>query len=295
MNERKKQIIETAIRLFAKKGFYSTSIQEIADQSGVSKGTVYLHFQSKDELILRIFRYYFNKIRENVMRVEKGGLTAKEKFVKQLDVHFQGILEHKDFIMMLLREQAVPMNEDINRLVGQMRVETQKWYEENLVSIYGDKVEPYLYDLGLLLEGIRNGFFQLMILDNMTLSSMSIATYIVEQLDALVQGMLERKSSPLLTKEMVNPILAAFHGQEENVIEEMTHHLLEMQNIINGLALESGQEEELHSAIDFLLAEIKKPKPRTFIVKGMLANFNGMKSMKKHCERIAELLNIELL
>ena len=60
MNEKKEKIIKASIQLFAKKGFSSTTIQEIADECGISKGAFYLHFKSKEQLFNRAFEYYID-------------------------------------------------------------------------------------------------------------------------------------------------------------------------------------------------------------------------------------------
>ena len=50
--ERERLILEAAEELLAEKGYHEMSIDEIATRVGVSKGTVYLHFPSKEELVL---------------------------------------------------------------------------------------------------------------------------------------------------------------------------------------------------------------------------------------------------
>ncbi|MFS8629945.1 MAG: TetR/AcrR family transcriptional regulator, partial [Bacillales bacterium] len=45
-------IMERALELFAENGFEATSVQQITERCGISKGAFYLYFKSKDELIL---------------------------------------------------------------------------------------------------------------------------------------------------------------------------------------------------------------------------------------------------
>lgn len=54
------QILNAALALFARQGFAHTSMNDIVRESGVSKGGVYWHFQSKDALVLAIFDAFFN-------------------------------------------------------------------------------------------------------------------------------------------------------------------------------------------------------------------------------------------
>ena len=56
MNDRKQHVIKMAHQLFIEKGFQATSIQDILDYSGISKGTFYNYFSSKSELLIAIFK-----------------------------------------------------------------------------------------------------------------------------------------------------------------------------------------------------------------------------------------------
>ena len=61
-NVAKKQLImDKALELFAKQGFSATSIQQITDHCGISKGAFYLSFKSKDALILAIIDHFMMK------------------------------------------------------------------------------------------------------------------------------------------------------------------------------------------------------------------------------------------
>ena len=58
--ERKDQILDAASEVFAEKGFSETRMDDIVEQSGLSKGTLYWYFKSKDEIILSIFERMFS-------------------------------------------------------------------------------------------------------------------------------------------------------------------------------------------------------------------------------------------
>ena len=55
---KKQLIIEKSLELFAKQGFEATSIQQITEYCGISKGAFYLSFKSKDELILALIDHF---------------------------------------------------------------------------------------------------------------------------------------------------------------------------------------------------------------------------------------------
>lgn len=58
-HESKAHILATALAVFAEKGFAKASMNDIVRASGLSKGGVYWHFKSKDELIAAIFDHFF--------------------------------------------------------------------------------------------------------------------------------------------------------------------------------------------------------------------------------------------
>src|SRR5215472_19130947 len=53
--DKRQRILDAAVRVFAKKGFYATRVSEIAMAAGVADGTIYLYFESKDALLVSLF------------------------------------------------------------------------------------------------------------------------------------------------------------------------------------------------------------------------------------------------
>jgi TetR/AcrR family transcriptional regulator, fatty acid metabolism regulator protein len=53
--DRRRQILDAAIRVFARQGFHSTRVADIADEAGVAYGLVYHYFKSKDEVLNELF------------------------------------------------------------------------------------------------------------------------------------------------------------------------------------------------------------------------------------------------
>lgn len=60
-DERKKQILEAAATVFAKKGFADARMEDIAIEAGLSKATLYLYFKSKDDIIAAILDQFYNR------------------------------------------------------------------------------------------------------------------------------------------------------------------------------------------------------------------------------------------
>ncbi|PCJ71923.1 MAG: TetR family transcriptional regulator [Rhodobiaceae bacterium] len=72
-NERPRQILNAAIELFCELGFEAARLEDIADRAGVSKATIYLYFESKEDL-------FFALIRENVVPMVDETISQMESF-----------------------------------------------------------------------------------------------------------------------------------------------------------------------------------------------------------------------
>ncbi|WNF25060.1 TetR/AcrR family transcriptional regulator [Mesobacillus jeotgali] len=75
----KEKITEHSIKLFEKKGFSETSIQDIVDSIGVTKGSFYYYFSSKEELLMDIHLRYIDELlaRQEEILLEQS--TSKQK------------------------------------------------------------------------------------------------------------------------------------------------------------------------------------------------------------------------
>ena len=91
-SDKRERILRSAIRVFARKGFYSTRVSEIAKAAGVADGTIYLYFKNKDDVLVSIFQDRISKLlellAEEVPKAE--GTEAKLRVI--VDVQL-GVLE----------------------------------------------------------------------------------------------------------------------------------------------------------------------------------------------------------
>lgn len=80
--EKRKRILEAAIHIFARNGYFNSRVSEIAKEAGVADGTIYIYFQSKEEVLSAIFdealqqfiaisREELDRISDPIQRLEK--------------------------------------------------------------------------------------------------------------------------------------------------------------------------------------------------------------------------------
>ncbi len=81
------QIIDAAVKVFAKKGFYNAKVSEIAREANVADGTIYLYFKNMDDLLMRLFE---DKMQWVIARFREGTLEetdARARFAKIIRMH----------------------------------------------------------------------------------------------------------------------------------------------------------------------------------------------------------------
>ncbi|MFN8428194.1 MAG: TetR/AcrR family transcriptional regulator [Anaerolineales bacterium] len=91
-DERKAQIINAAEDVFTQKGFNEARMDDIADKTGLSKGTLYLYFKSKDDLIIAILDRMFRREMKQMEGLDQAGLSAADAIWKMTEAVTNNIL-----------------------------------------------------------------------------------------------------------------------------------------------------------------------------------------------------------
>src|SRR5215475_7225639 len=77
--DKRRQILDAAIRVFARQGFHSTRVSDIADEAGVAYGLVYHYFKSKDEVLNELFIERWSLLLAAIEEADRAGEGPREK------------------------------------------------------------------------------------------------------------------------------------------------------------------------------------------------------------------------
>ena len=91
-DERKIQIINAAEDVFTKKGFDQARMDDIAEETGLSKGTLYLYFKSKDDLIIAILDRMIQREFKQLENLNQDGMSATDAIWKITELLTKDIL-----------------------------------------------------------------------------------------------------------------------------------------------------------------------------------------------------------
>ena len=81
-DEKRGDIALASIALFCEKGIQQTSIDQIAKSAGVAKGTIYLYFKNKEEIVFTIWDIITQQHEESFQKRTTENMSAKEKILE---------------------------------------------------------------------------------------------------------------------------------------------------------------------------------------------------------------------
>jgi len=82
------QIIDAAIRVFARNGYYNSRVSDIAREAGIASGTIYLYFKTKDDILVTLFRVKMAEWVAQVRRQIASEPDAVAKIRRLVALHF---------------------------------------------------------------------------------------------------------------------------------------------------------------------------------------------------------------
>ena len=110
---REEVILEAADRLLARYGYRKMTIDDLAREAGIGKGTVYLHFRSKEDVVLshmdRIVNRVMARLKEIAASDAPPAAKLREMLVARVMVRFDGVQHYTESISEVLRDLRAPL------------------------------------------------------------------------------------------------------------------------------------------------------------------------------------------
>lgn len=124
MNKTKRAIFDSAINVFSKYGYERATVEEVAINAGVAKGTLYYHFKSKEDMLSFIIKEGTNFIKEAVEDSLVGITDPIEKIKISAQVQLKYVYENKDLFRVIMSQlwgvenRHKEMREEIKTLIN---------------------------------------------------------------------------------------------------------------------------------------------------------------------------------
>lgn len=273
MKERRQIIIETAMVMFARKGYHTTSMQEVADNCGMAKGSLYNHFRSKEDLLFSIYKYYYELMYEKLAKVSRDlSLAPKERLVEQIRLQLKEFVSYRDFIQMQMREQAIQTTEEINQFLFKKRAESLLWHRDRIVDIYGRDVEEYAFDCATILSGMIKEYLGYIIIDHQEFDLGKLSGFLVNRLDDLVAGLMSKQEHILTPQMMGSFIDNGSFGSNRH--QEALRHTRKMMDELEGAQLSDEDSRKLKELL--IQLESKLEEDNMADIQGLLLSIAGL-------------------
>jgi len=265
-------IIDNAIKLFAKQGIESTSVQEITDMCGISKGAFYLSFKSKDELIISIVNHFMSGVTSDIDRLVRSNHSPQEKLFSMYHFLFSYLLSHRGFARIFIMEQLHNINHELLLIFKAYDQDLSKLILQLLDELYGDTIKDTKYDLLFCVKGFLKIYSENVFVQDLPTDVYSLASSLVEKTNILAK----HSTIVYLSDDLI---------KVTSVSDYATISFSHLEAHITQLIGELEDQLERESLI-ILLEELRKEIPNYTITTGMLHNIEN----HPHCKWLAFLI-----
>lgn len=140
MNKTKRSIFEAAMRVFSIKGYDVATMDDMAQEAGVAKGTLYYHFKSKEEIFKYIITEGMVIVKEQLKEAadRENNSLSKLKVICKLQLEL--VYEKKDFFKMVMSQlwgqelRQLELRETIGNYIGNIENYIKEAIEDGLIK-----------------------------------------------------------------------------------------------------------------------------------------------------------------
>lgn len=102
--EKRRRLLDAAVRVFARKGYHASRVSDIAEQAGVAHGLLYHYFASKEDVLRAVFRETWRALIETIRSVEEAGDSPREQLRKVAEILLRSWRRDPDLVRVLVLE-----------------------------------------------------------------------------------------------------------------------------------------------------------------------------------------------
>jgi len=176
--KRRHEIFHQVVKIFLKKGFQETSMQEIAQAAGLGKSTLYDYFRTKDEILIYFFDCQLNDMTTEAQMIALQNLSADERLRQIMGKYLESLQANKNLFLKLMQESQRLKPE------GQKQVQRKRHAYQDLIC-------------ALIEEGIREGVFR-------NVNSPLAGQLLISGLSSIVHGARTTETPQKMLKETLD-------------------------------------------------------------------------------------------
>ena len=129
----RQEILRTAARLFQQRGYDATSMNDVAAALKLSKGGLYHHFQSKDEILFEIMNHAMDITQERVIDAVRGIADVEQRLRALIRLHIEVVLSPRDREITVMLHENHPLPPALRKRINS-RKKDYVHFVENLIA-----------------------------------------------------------------------------------------------------------------------------------------------------------------
>ncbi|TWT24087.1 TetR/AcrR family transcriptional regulator [Planomicrobium sp. CPCC 101110] len=270
MNLKKQKIIDAAYSLFINKGYISSSIQDILDEAGVSKGTFYNYFSSKSECLIAIMESIGSEIRQKRMAAAVGKEASDpEVLAEQLCIRIQ--LNQEKNLFTLYESIFYSQEEELKLFSRQTYVAELEWISLRIIDLFGEEAAPYaLENAGMIHGSIQQLIHLWRLSSEEELPIEKLADFIIRRLKSTITKQMETGDRFIREHKLSTEAPA-----EAASLETLSVQLKEQAETLD------EEEADAKQLVIFLSEELGSGKPRKIVCESVLATLANFPAHEK--------------
>jgi TetR/AcrR family transcriptional regulator, cholesterol catabolism regulator len=131
----RQEILRTAARLFQQRGYDATSMNDVAAALKLSKGGLYHHFQSKDEILYEIMNHAMEITQERVLNPVSGIAEPEERLRALIRLHIEVVLSPRDREITVMLHENHPLPPTLRKRINARKKEYVHFLEKLIAEV----------------------------------------------------------------------------------------------------------------------------------------------------------------
>jgi AcrR family transcriptional regulator len=131
----RQEILRTAARLFQQRGYDATSMNDVAGALKLSKGGLYHHFQSKDEILFEIMNHAMQITEERVLAPVRGIADPEERLRTLIRLHIEVVLGVRDREITVMLHENHPLPPTLRRRINSRKKDYVHFVESLIAEV----------------------------------------------------------------------------------------------------------------------------------------------------------------
>ena len=262
--------MEKSLELFAENGFEATSVQQITERCGISKGAFYLYFKSKDELINSLIDQFMTGIITELERAVSDGEPQEELLYNFLYISLGEFQQQANFAKFFMTEQVLSYNKDLFERMQNYMIMFNRIVYSIVERQFAHTNRNLFLDLVFTINGLVKSYSELFMIDDYKVDLSVLCKAIVERVSLIAEG---------ATIQVITPEYLSYINQNPHYSRE------QLMDLITTVQQEIQDDALVEESLQLLKEHLQEAKLSRVLLEGLLKNIKE----NDHCRWCAYL------